>query len=136
MNADTYIKGQLAAFCIHEAARHGGVENMVAVANVMRNRVMHGWYGGDWMETIEKAIDHTGCIYLDEKKTRLRDTNVRIFLQRIDDIYSGAEEDNTEGALFYAELAKVNRYWFTKNVSSRMHDHPMIATIGPVSFFG
>ncbi len=134
MNADNYIKGQLAALAIRDGFHHGGVENMLAVANVIRNRVAQGWSGGDWMDVLDAEDAYIGTEYAPEK-TKLRDMNVRVFLQRLDDVYTGSEEDNTEGAVFYCELHKVTRQWFRENVLQRRADHPMVAQVGQVAFF-
>lgn len=144
MNAETYIKAQLAELAILEGARHGAVHNMVAVAMVMRNRVNAGWYGGEWMDVISQAADRAGTTYqADEIQERpgtpqinLRNAAVRQLLQRIDDIYDGSEdEDPTDGALFYCELNRVDREWFKANVLRDREEHPLVYTCGPVAFF-
>ena len=135
MNNETFIKAQLAALAIQEGARHGGVHNMVAVAFVMRNRVDAGWYGGEWMDVIERAGDRVGTFY-PLQPINLRDSSVKAFLQRVDDIYDGSEEDEmTAGALFYCELHRVDREWFKQNVLKDRAEHPMTGSVGQVSFF-
>lgn len=108
---------------------------MIAVAHVMRNRVESGWYGGDWMAVLDSAEECLGTVYEAQPQTKLKDTNVRVFLQRIDDVFSGAEEDNTEGAVYYCELHSVQRDWFKENVLRQRESHPMVAQIGQVAFF-
>lgn len=138
MNAETYIKAQLARLAIEEGARHGGVNNMVAVAFVMKNRVSQGWQGGDWEAVLADAPKRIGTEYDDTplKIEELRNPDVRQFLQRIDDIFDGSEEDTlTDGAVFYAELHNVTSEWFRANVLKDKQQHRMTGTIGQVSFF-
>jgi hypothetical protein len=135
MNADTYIKMKLAETAIQEGARHGGSDNMVSVAFVMKNRVEAGWYGGDWMPVLEQAKERAGTTY-PTIAVNLRDPSIRQLLQRIDDIYDGSEDfDLTDKALFYCELHRVDGQWFKQNVLKNREEHPMVATVGPVTFF-
>jgi len=135
MMPDAFIKGQLAAYAIQQGARHGGVNNMAAVAMVMHNRANAGWYGGDWMTILENASQREGTHY-DPQPVNLRDPSVRQFLQRVDDIFDDSEgTDLSGGALFYCELHKVDGKWFQQNVLKNKEDHRMVGTVGPVSFF-
>lgn len=135
MNGETYIKAQLAEWAILEGARHGGVNNMVAVAFVMVNRVNAGWYGGDWEQVIHHAWERGGTMY-EPTRVNLRDGDVKLFLQRIDDIFDGSEDDTlTNGALFYCELHRVDRGWFKTHVLHDRTEHPLVATVGQVTFF-
>lgn len=134
MTLESFLKGQIAAHAIHEGFRHGGVENMIAVAQVLRNRYTSGWQGGDWMRILEAAEGHAGTLYPREA-ARIRDTQIRLFLQRLDDVFTGNEEDHTNGALFYCELHNLNGTWFKANVLAHKEDHRQVAKIGPVTFF-
>ena len=135
MKPDTFITAQLAELAIQEGARHGGLHNMVAVAMVMKNRAEAGWYGGDWMELLRNHQARAGTLY-EQLPINLRDTSVRQFLQRIDDIFDGSEDfDLTDGALFYCELNQVDGDWFKQNVLTDREEHPLCATVGPVAFF-
>ncbi len=133
MNLETYAQALVARFAIEEGARHGGINNMLAVAMVLRNRVMAGW--GDWLEVAESAPSRRGT----EKAPQRADTtnsSIRAFLGRMDGIWRGDEEDLTGGALFYIEpgmgpLAG----WFETEVLGEPEEHPRTAHIGPVWFF-
>ena len=135
MMPDVYIKGQLAAYAIQQGARHGGVNNMAAVAMVMRNRAQAGWFGEDWMQILEHAALREGTHY-PSVSVNLHDPSVRQFLQRIDDIFDGSEDvDLTDSALFYCELHRIDSGWFKQDVLKNREEHPMAATVGPVTFF-
>lgn len=137
MSGDTYIKGKIAAFCVDEAFEAGGADNMLAVAFVLRNRVAAGWHGGDWMKVLEHADTVRGNEKTFARDVDLRDGSIKAFLQQIDDIYSGAAEDElTAGALYYAELHKVADQGFLENVVRKPSSHPRVATVGLTAFFG
>lgn len=133
MTIDTYIRAQMARFAIEEGARHGGVNNMLAVACVLRNRVFAGW--GDWLEVVQRAGEKRATEYPPQAPL-LRSGNVRVLLNRIDDVYTRADaNDLTGGALFYFEPGFPTAEWFTREVIGRPDDHPRVAHVGPVWFF-
>lgn len=135
LTPETFIKAELAAFAQREAAHHGGIDNMLAVAFVVRNRVRASWFGGNWMEIIE---GHEGVAGKNYPRTavNLRDIHFRMFLQQIDDLYLGLTPDKmTEGALYYCELNHCDNEWFLENIVRKPEEHPRVATVGNVSFF-
>lgn len=134
MTLETLLKSEVALYSIHEGFRHGGVENMIGVAQVLRNRYTAGWQGGDWQRILEAAEGQVGTMY-ERAHLPIRDMFVRMFLQRLDDVFTGNEEDYTNGALFYCELHKLNREWFKTNVLAHKEEHRQVAQIGPVTFF-
>jgi hypothetical protein len=138
MNLETYTRGQIARFAIEEGARHGGVNNMVAIAQVIRNRVFAGW--GDWLEVVTRAPEKRAMEYPQESAhlmiSTLRTSNVRLFLNRLDEIYTRSDlEDLTGGALFYMDPSYTLAKWFEEEVLKRPEDHQRCAHIGPIWFF-
>jgi len=123
----------MARFSIEEAQRYGGLNNMLAVAHVLRNRVMAGW--GDWTEVVQRAPEKKANVYTKEI-LNLRTGNVRAFLARIDDVYTRVDvTDLTGGALFYVDPGRRIEDWFQNEVIERPDDHPRSAHIGPVWFY-
>jgi hypothetical protein len=133
LTIDTYIRAQMARFAIEEGGRHGGVNNMLAVAQVLRNRVFAGW--GDWLEVVQRAPEKRATIY-PPHMSELRSGNVRVLLNKIDDVYTKADaEDLTAGALFYVEPGFPVAEWFKTEVLDRPDEHRRTAHVGPVWFF-
>lgn len=133
MNIETYLRAEMARFAIEEGARHGGINNMLAVAHVLRNRVFAGW--GDWVEVIQHAPEKRGTIYPPEI-TPIRTNNVRILLMRIDEIYTRTDLiDLTGGALWYFDSFMGPEPWFKIEILERPEDHQRCAHVGPVWFF-
>lgn len=136
MNADKFITARLAAFSILEAGPGASVNAMNAIAFVMRNRVQKGWQGGDWMKVLDAAGESRGTEPA-RMTINLRDAAVKTFLPVVDDIYDGtAEDDLTDGALFYAELHRGVSPDFIRNIVRRPDDHPRMATVDLMAFFG
>lgn len=142
MNFESYVKSRLMDFVLGEAYDNGGVEPMLAVAQVLANRVGAGWDGGDWLMVIDNAKEYRGTIPTDGI-TRIdpKDGTFRELMRRVDDIYHGIADDsnvnNDSGkSLYYAELNNINRDWFTEHILDDLENHPRIASVGPLTFFG
>src|SRR5215471_11302616 len=58
VNLEIYTRAQMARFAIEEGQRHGGIQNMLAVLHVLRNRVFRGW--GNWQSVVDKAPEYRG----------------------------------------------------------------------------
>jgi hypothetical protein len=133
MTFDTYIRAQMARFAIEEAQRHGGVHNMIAVCQVLRNRVFAGW--GDWLEVVNTAPSRRANSPA-QGAPDLRHADVRSLLNRVEEIYTRADSsDLTGGALFYVDSTLPVLEWFEKEVLGRQEEHARTAHIGPVWFF-
>ena len=142
MNSDDYIKAKLCDFAWREGSRHGGTNNMLACAFVIRNRVAAGW--GDWLEVLANAPTHAATVYEAElfpPQPDIREPNFRRLLQLVEALWDGSMVDNItcnpkkEKALYYAELDKVNREWFMENICRKPDIHPRTSIVGPVTFF-
>jgi hypothetical protein len=140
---ENFIKAKLVQYAVNEAYHHGGIQGMLAVAQVLANRVQAGW--GEWNEVIDTAPRYVGTIIEPPSKIDPRDVTFRRMLTMIDDIYHGTSDDtnvNVEDdrgkqyALYYAELNRIDRSWFLENISSQPDRHPRLATVGPLTFFG
>ena len=137
MTFENYIKARLLDFIVAEAF---DAEAMLAVAQVLANRVNAGWQGGDWERVIRTAPDFRGTIQppgpIDPK-----DGNFRDVMRRIDDVYYGTADDtnvnNDSGkSLYYAELHNINRAWFRDHILCDLESHPRLASVGQLTFFG
>jgi hypothetical protein len=133
MTLDQYTRAQMARFAIEEGLGYGGIQNMLCVLHVLRNRVMAGW--GDWTEVVERAPEKRAHVYI-PSTPNLRTSNIRAFLMRVDDIYTRADvTDMTGGALFYFDSNQEPLKWFRTEVIERPDDHPRVASCGSVWFY-
>lgn len=142
MTFESYIKARLLDFVIGEAYASGGLEPMLAVAQVIKNRVDAGWQGSDWVRVIETAPEYRGTVQ-PEAHSHIdpRDGTFRELMRRIDEVYYGtAEDDNINNdsgkSLYYAELHNINREWFSEYILSDLESHPRLAVVGQLTFFG
>lgn len=136
MIPEMYVKAELARVCYLEAAHHGGVDGMRAVALTMRNRVDAGWFGGDWMMVLNRRSDADAYPPAEPAEVNVRDIQFRVLLRDVEEIYHGSASDTlTGGALYYCDLSREPREWFVKNILRKGEEHPRCATVGPLSFF-
>jgi hypothetical protein len=148
MTSEQYIKAQLAALAWREGYEQGGVNNSLAVAFVIKNRVRAGW--GEWLELIQRhetwsAYNHNE---LDHKShPDPREPDFQRLLQQIDGIYDGSLQDKLTVApktkegegrpgLYYGHLNKITREWFLENIVRKPELHPRTSQVGEVTFFG
>jgi hypothetical protein len=136
MTIDTYIRAQMVRFAMEEAQRYGGANNMIAMCQVLRNRVFAGW--GDWLEVVMTAPMKRGNRGNGTTTpfALLRTPEAAILLNRIEEIYTRVDtSDMTGGALFYIDSTQPVNDWFEKEVLKRPEEHARTAHIGPVWFF-
>jgi hypothetical protein len=134
MSPEIFTRAAIADFCIREGSRHGGVDNMAAIAWVLRNRVFAGW--GDWYDVVTDAPSKRAVIY-DDWRIDIRSSQVRIFLSRLDGIHNGTEiEDPVNGAVYYTEPRLQQTDWFRKSVLDRKESFGLLAKVGPIHFLG
>lgn len=134
-----------------QEAREEGNNGMMAVAFAIRNRVRAGWYGGNWIEVLSN-LDKSSS-RLEPPTTMIPDTrpfHIMQFMQIIDNIFSGAQEDNItimQGgeakalgfkvpvAMYWARLDQITNPWFLENIVRKPEQHPRIAQVGQTFFF-
>ncbi len=141
MTYENYIKGRLLDYSVDEAYHYGGTDCMLAVAQVIANRVKAGW--GEWKLVLDTAPNYVGTFAI-SNTVDPKDLTFRRMLSMIDDVYQGTADDSNVNieddrgrlpALYYADLSKIDRKWFIDNVTQNLDRHPRLATVGPLSFF-
>jgi hypothetical protein len=141
MTAETFIRAVWARHAWLEAGDTGSLACIMAVLYVHRNRVRAGWHGGDWMETVNRsheAAAHPAADTL-ERALRLDDRNLQMALREVDNVFWGAEGDDTATVtgkcLYYQILPRPLRPWFEENIVRRPGDHPRRAHVGQMVLY-
>lgn len=130
-----FIKSQMILFAWREAAHYGGINNMLAVLYVLRNRVKAGWNGSDYLDVIAAAQQSSAHKIESISVPDVRDPNFRRLLSLIDGIHAGTSNDEmTDGALFYADFTNVSED-FKERIIEHPQEHPRVAQVGPVHLF-
>jgi hypothetical protein len=109
-----------------------------AAGLVLRNRVLAGWDGADWLVLNSKHDRYSANPPSVPRVLKLGDPHRDVMFRRVlaiaESIYIGRERDTTEGALYYGHLNDCSEK-FKTDIVRQMVSHPMVATIGGQAFF-
>ncbi len=135
-----YEKG-LAALLAWREERSNGINGMLGVLFVVRNRAKAGWSQGSWSKIIEAHNQFSSMSVSGDSQTVLypdpRDPSILSVLQLVDSVYDDTRPDNlTGGALYYADIGRgvSTDSWFYKHIV-QSPDHPRTAQIGTTTYF-
>lgn len=147
MTYENYIKALLLDYAVCEAWHERSPAVVLAIAQVMANRVKAGWYGGDWLQAITDAPNRCATTTpFRRPPINPREPAFRQMLLDIDAIYHGTADESAvnpedlEGvarpALYYANLENAPNVWFRETIASNPTEHPRLAKVGSFTFFG
>lgn len=138
MKWDDYFK-TLLALVIWREARGEGQDGMRAVAHVIRNRVVATHLPDRWEDVILGKNQFTSMTYAGDSQLvawpKEPDEKFEFAMRTAQRVYDGEDEDNTGGALFYANLKSATSGWFFTEIVGKPLDHPRTVTIGRHTFF-
>lgn len=124
----------LLALCAWREASNQGHDGLLAVMNVIRNRVRKGW--GSWQKVICGKNQFTSMSVPGDPQTvrfPAPDDAVWVLCRSLaDTVYAGGAEDNTHGALYYYNPRTATSRWFTENVVQK---GKLVATIRDHEFW-
>jgi hypothetical protein len=125
--------------------RSNGVNGMLGVLFVVRNRARAGWSQGSWSKIIESHNQFSSMSVVGDSQTvaypdlDVRDPGFLQILQIVDSVYDDTRPDLlTNGALYYADLNSASYTkggWFDRNIMQDPARHPRAAQIGSTSYF-
>lgn len=148
MTSDSYIRAQLASLAWREGHEQGGINNSLAVAFVIKNRVRSGW--GEWLEQIQRHAlwsSRNGDEIDSTTHPDPREPDFQRLLQEIDGVFDGSlvdkltvapktKEGDGRPGLYYARLNQITRSWFLENIVRKPELHPRTSQVGEFTFFG
>jgi len=132
------------ALLMHNEPKDDGFLGQTACGLVVRNRVLAGWEGSDWIALIKNHDKYSGNPPTEPRVLLLgdpiRDDKYRRTLAIATNIYQGLEKDLTYGSLRYARMDKCSEEFATKIIrptdpNTGLQLHPRVAQIGKQSFF-
>lgn len=141
MEVNNYVLS-LAALTGWREERSNGLNGILAVMFVIKNRAKAGWNEGNPWKVITAKNQFDSIIRLADPETiRYPDPTDPLFVkacQYADGIFDGTTVDNlTQGSLYYADTSSEGydkNGWFQRNiVESPLH--PRLAQIGTTQYF-
>ena len=109
------------------------------VMSTLANRVRAGW--GNWLEVIERVPNFMAENELPLLKyPNVWEGSFVKLLHVVDGVFDGSAADLSKGALYWADLARIERPWFrelldAKNEETGLAQHPIVASMNSLTFF-
>lgn len=124
----------LLALCAWREARGEGLDGMVAVMHVVRNRCW-AWHKG-WQRAITEHGQFSSMSVVGDSQTitwpEAGDVSFGIAMAQAAAVHNGAGDDPTNGALYYWNPLTATSEWFRSNIATK---RVMTAQIGKHQFF-
>ena len=134
LKQDDYIKAQLVSMGWRFGQAYaGGHMAGQMVMHCIANRVRVGW--SSWLQAIERVPQ-----FMAENELpplvfpQVWDPPFVKLLQAVDGIMDGTAPDLTKGALYFCDLAKVERPWFKEKIIHG-ENHMRVANMNGLNFF-
>jgi len=134
----------IAALCAYREMRGDLYDGMRAVLHVLRNRATsQHWHHSDvYLNTVATSQfsamtirgDSQTVVYPFSGRDPLADKEFEKLLPNVEGILNGADADNSNGAIYYAEPEYVSSPWFKKNIEQNPA-YRVSATIGKTLFW-
>ena len=142
MDVNNYVLS-LAALTGWREERSNGINGILAVMFVLKNRVNAGWNGKDLFSVITAPNQFDSMIRVGDSQTVVYPHPTdQLFVkacQYADGIFDGTTADNlTQGALYYADTSSAGYNktgWFQRNIVENAVAHPRTTQIGTTLYF-
>jgi len=142
MTYSDFSKAIIALTCLREM-RGQGMNAMLAVAFVLRNRAAAGWHRGDAYLNAVAADQFSSMTIKGDPNTvwypeEPNDPEFVQLLQMMDEVFDEANprvDTVTNGAKYYWVPQNSTSSWFKDNIAGNPTEHPQCAVIGQTVFF-
>ncbi len=118
LKQDDYIKGRLVEMGWRFGQSYVGAAGHIAGQMVMQtlaNRVRQGW--GSWLQVIDRIPNHMAENEIPPLvHPPIHEPTFVKLLQAVDGVFDGAINDLSKGALYWGDLAKLEREWFREKI--------------------
>ena len=118
LTQDNYVKGKLVEMGWRFGQSYVGAAGHIAgqmIMHTLANRVRCGW--GSWLQVVDRVPS-----FMAENEMpplthpSLWDAAFVKLLQTVDGIFDGSVPDSSKGALYWGDLAKIERPWFMEKI--------------------
>lgn len=139
LKQEDYIKAQLVEMSYRFGKKYGGYVAGQLIMCAIANRVRCGW--GSWLQMLDRVPVYMAENSLPElEHPSVWDAGFVKLLHSVDGIYDGSTPDMSKGALYWADLAHVERDWFKEKVIQAKNEdgtpvHPRVVDMGSLSFW-
>jgi hypothetical protein len=109
------------------------------VMSALANRQHAGW--GNWFEVLERVPNFMAENELPPLHyPNVWDGSFIKLCHVVDGVFDGSATDLSKGALYWADLSRIERSWFKDligavNEETGMRQHPVVASMNSLTFF-
>lgn len=117
----------------------GGYLASQMVMSTIMNRIKSGW--GNHLEVMERVPNFMAENELPPLKyPNVWEGSFVKLLHVVDGAFDGSAADLSKGALYWADLARIERPWFKElidavNEETGLRQHPVVASLNSLTFF-
>lgn len=134
LRQEDFLKSHLVTTAWRFAKEYGGHLPAHMIMCCLANRVRLGW--GTWAEILDRIPNFAA--ENDMPPVSYPDIWEPAFiklLHAVDGVYDGSTKDLSNGALYWADLRRVERTWFKDKIMSQPDQHPRVADCNSLTFF-
>lgn len=128
MDVDKYVIGSIATLAWQDGLT-SGLNGMIGVASVVRNRIDSGWHDGDWVATIWQLMTKRERFWGEPPDPR--DPTFKTLLDSCESFYNGGTKDPVNGATYYLDM---KTEFLSPGSGDTLHGVERVAKIGFLEF--
>lgn len=102
------------------------------IMSVIANRVRHGW--GTWLEVIDRVPTFSAQLEQPTGTPTIWEPLFVRLLHEVEGIYDNTR-DHAKGALYWADLRRVDNPWFKEKILGNLEEHPRIGDMNTLTLF-
>ena len=140
LTQDQYCKARIVELSWRWARQsNGGHVAGQLVMHALMNRVRCGW--GSTLQIIDRVPNFMAEYEMPPlEHPSMWDAAFVKMLHAVDGIFDGSAPDLSKGALYWGNLADIQRQWFkdlisAENPDTGLRQHPLVTSFGSLSFF-
>jgi hypothetical protein len=133
LRQDDFNKAQLVLKGWQYGREYGGHLAPLMIMGCIANRVRLGW--GSWLEVIERIPQFAAENEQPTGFPQIWEPNFVRLLHEVDNVYDGSGTDYSKGAMYWADLRKIDREWFKERILKDSTTHPRVADLNTLTLF-
>jgi hypothetical protein len=132
LRQDDYLRSQLVTIGYQWGLPYGGHLAACMIMSVIAGRVRNGW--GTWLECIDRIPTFSAQVEMPTGIPTIWDPAFVRLLVEVDAIFDSSM-DHSKGALYWADLTKVDNPWFIEKIIGDPENHPRIGNMNSLTLF-
>lgn len=134
LRPDDFSRSLLVLYAWRKGKDFGGHLASEMIMHVLANRVRLGW--GNWMQVLKSAQQYDAVQDQGNEYPELWKPEFTRLLHSVESAFESSAKDLSNGALYYADLAKpISNDWFKEKILGDLQTHRRVADMSSLTFF-